>query len=327
MSRRSILLFLSIVLAALTAKSAGKSTVTISLDSAQLLMGNVTTLHVDIVTDSDRPATIIDIPDIITTGVEKHSELPGDTTKVGEGRIEIKKDIVIQSFDSGMYMLPPVKIVSAGGETIASNQVALKVYPVLVDSLANIHPYADVSTVDRKLTDYLPDWVADWGWWILLSILLIAIAVYSWYKWLRPGVRPKARKVEPPHVVAKRELEILYGEHLCDNGREKEYYTRLTEILRVYLDRRFGINAMEMTSSQIIAAVKGNSETSQSQELVKRVLEIADFVKFAKVRPLPSDNTASYDSALKFVEDTKPVPRPEGVDGNPEGEPAVKKNK
>ncbi|MCH5244930.1 MAG: hypothetical protein J1E84_00580 [Muribaculaceae bacterium] len=314
MPRRLLISCLTIVLVSLMGAAAGKTTVSVALDSVHLLMGQVTTLHVDIVTDADHPATLVDIPKELTAGVEKHSETSGDTTKVGDGRIEIKKDIVLQSFDSGLYMLPPVKLVTPGGETIASNQVTLKVYPAMVDSLMNIHPYADVSTIDRKLTDYLPDWMIDWGAWILLILAFVAIAIYAWYKWLRPGKKPRKHKIEPPYDVAKRELEILHNERLCDTGREREYYTRLTEILRVYLDRRFGINAMEMTSSQIIDAVKRNAETSASQDLIRRVLEIADFVKFAKVRPLPSDNAASFDSAVKFVEDTKPVAQPQAND-------------
>ncbi|MCH5347107.1 MAG: cell wall anchor protein [Muribaculaceae bacterium] len=308
---RNLFLSITLMLASIAGVAAGRSTVTVAIDSVHIIMGGVTTMHVNIVTDGQTPATLVDIPDVFVDGVELHSQTAGDTVSLGSGRIEIKKDLVLQSFDSGLYVIPPVKIVAPTGETIASNTVTLKVYPVNVDSLVNIHPYADVSTVDRKLLDYVPDWVIDWGIWILLVLAVIAIGIYIWYKWLRRGKVPKPKKVEPPYNVAIRELGVLREEHLCEMGREKEYYTRLTEILRVYLDRRFGINAMEMTSSQIIDAIRSNSETSPSQDLVKRVLEIADFVKFAKVRPLPADNTAAFESALQFVEDTKPVERPE----------------
>ncbi len=103
-------------------------------------------------------------------------------------------------------------------------------------------------------------------------------------------------------------LETLRTENLCDKGQEKEYYTRLTDILRSYLDTRFGINAMEMTSSQIVKSLRNNEETRMPEKYMSRVLEIADFVKFAKARPLPEDNAASFRSAPQFVEDTKPLP-------------------
>ena len=90
----------------------------------------------------------------------------------------------------------------------------------------------------------------------------------------------------------------------------QEFYTRLTEILRTYLDKRFGINAMEMTSSQIMQHVERHDLTRPSSALMKQILEMADFVKFAKVRPLPDDNVKSFNMATRFVEDTKPAPEP-----------------
>ncbi|MDE6812556.1 MAG: hypothetical protein K2J28_01800, partial [Duncaniella sp.] len=92
-------------------------------------------------------------------------------------------------------------------------------------------------------------------------------------------------------------------------------------ILRVYLQGRFGINAMEMTSTQIRQILDSNEETRLSKENMERVLETADFVKFAKVRPLPDDNVRSFNSAMQFVEDTKPKPEPELTSGeeNPTG--------
>ena len=96
-------------------------------------------------------------------------------------------------------------------------------------------------------------------------------------------------------------------------------FTELTDILRTYLYRRFGINAMEMTSRQILAAISADKETKDKKPLVRQILDMADFVKFAKVRPLPADNIQSYENAVKFVEDTKPVPVEEAKEGNETG--------
>lgn len=112
---------------------------------------------------------------------------------------------------------------------------------------------------------------------------------------------------EPPYDVAIAKLSRLREEQLCEQGLQKEYYTRLTDILREYLDRRFGINAMEMTSTQIRQALNSSKGEIMSKELVEQVLEIADFVKFAKAQPLGDDNIKAYEAARKFVEDTKPA--------------------
>ena len=115
----------------------------------------------------------------------------------------------------------------------------------------------------------------------------------------------------PPYEKALQELNQLRSEKLCEQGRERDFYTRLTDILRIYLQGRFGINAMEMTSTQIRNTLQSNEETRLSKRHMEQVLEIADFVKFAKVRPLPDDNVRAFNSAMQFIEDTKPQPEPE----------------
>ncbi len=95
---------------------------------------------------------------------------------------------------------------------------------------------------------------------------------------------------------------------------EKEYFTLLTDILREYLERRFDINAMEMTTRQIIDSLSSNTEVKEKRNYMREILDVADFVKFAKVRPLPSDNIAAFDNAVKFVEETKPVEKPDADD-------------
>jgi len=88
---------------------------------------------------------------------------------------------------------------------------------------------------------------------------------------------------------------------------ERDYFTQLTDILREYLQGRFGINAMEMTSAQIMDTLKGQKELDAKKDYVEQILRVADFVKFAKMRPLPDDNIEAFTNALRFVEETKPV--------------------
>ena len=98
---------------------------------------------------------------------------------------------------------------------------------------------------------------------------------------------------------------------MWQSGQEKAYYTQLIDILREYIDSRFSINAMEMTTTEILSSLRANKETKLVENNLKTILEIADFVKFAKMRPLPEDNEASMRNAIKFVELT--IPQPEEV--------------
>lgn len=303
----------------INAAMASSPSIKVNLDSAYLLMGKTTPLHVEVVNDVSAKGLILIPKDSVCDKVEILQVLNADTTEVGSGRQEVKLDIILQSFDSGMYRINPIKYVE-GNETILSNQPVLKVLPVSVDTLQTIHDYADVADIDRSFIDYLPDFVVDYGLWILAIIIALGVTAYVIYfvtKKKNPFA-PAPQKPIPPYEKALQELAQLRAEKLCEQGKERDFYTRLTDILRVYLHGRFGINAMEMASTQIRHTLQANEETRLSKKNMEQVLETADFVKFAKVRPLPDDNVKAFNSAMQFIEDTKPQPNPEtesDVDG------------
>ena len=248
---------------------------------------------------------LVDVPE---TGADyfgiEISDLKIDTIDHGNGRIELDYDYTIQAFDPGTVTLPPFRYV-VGNDTVNSDVVTLKVLEVDLDTLTDIHPIESVVSVPTRWYDVIPDW-----WlWIFIGVAVagvIACCVLLFRK--KKGLLSKPVKVTPPYDLAVMRLNDLQAKKLPQSGREKEYYTELTEILRQYLDGRFGINAMEMTSTQIIDTLRHNKETKPGSDLMKQILEIADFVKFAKVRPMPDDNIKAFNSAVKFVEDSKPLP-------------------
>lgn len=304
-----ILLVVGFAFIGINSAIASAPSIKVSLDSAYLLMGKTTPLHVELVNDASTSGQLLIPKDSVCDKVEVLRILDADTSNLGSGRQEIKLDILLQSFDSGMYRLNPIKYVE-GSETISSNQPVLKVLPVSIDTLQTIHDYADVADIDRSFIDYLPDFVVDYGLWILAIIVVLGIAAYVIYfvtKKKTPFAFAQPKPV-PPYEKALQELNQLRSEKLCEQGRERDFYTRLTDILRIYLQGRFGINAMEMTSTQIRNTLQSNEETRLSKRHMEQVLEIADFVKFAKVRPLPDDNVRAFNSAMQFIEDTKPQP-------------------
>lgn len=320
---KSIIISLIIAIAGLAVSdraAAAPVSVKASLDSAYILMGKQTVLNLEIVQDrGTQGAFINNNGDTLTREVEVIRAAKPDTTDLGNNREEIKRELVIQSFDSGLYTIPPFVYV-AGKDTFTSNALALKVIPVPVDSMATIHDYAGVVKPNTRIWDYLPDFIVDY-WWIFLIVLLCAAGIFVWMRYIKgkkaiPLV-PKKKPV-PPYELAMQQLNRLKSEKLCENGHEKEYYTRLTEILRIYLDKRFGINAMEMTSTQIMHHLQSNDDTKTSAPVMKQILEMADFVKFAKVRPLPDDNQKAFNNAVTFVENTKPVEPTEAVNDNPQ---------
>ncbi len=298
-----------------------------SLDSTTLLMGKQTVLHLEILQDGDDIGVIEHQNKnarLLTDNVELIDILRTDTTDLGNNRKQINRDYVIQSFDSGFYSIPPFLYITTT-DTFTSNTLALKVMPVAVDSLKTIHGYAPVETISSKWYDFIPNAVTDnWIWFLVGLIIIIGVVLAIIMKREQKGKILHKEKTISPYELAIKLLNELHEENLCEQGQERAFYTRLTEILREYLYGRFGINAMEMTSTQITAILNSNEETKVPNRYMTQILEVADFVKFAKVRPLPDDNQRTFNFAVQFVEDTKPAPQVEDEVDQPSSDTDVK---
>ncbi len=296
-----------------------RPSVTAAIDSSQITMGYRTAIKVDVVDKAGSPAQLVVDKSVFPSEVEIVDWVDGDTADLGNGMVEIKRALVVQPFDSGVYTIPPFLLVN-GPDTVRSKALTLKVNPVDVSSMSDINPLAPPASFHSKWYDWLPDWITEYWVWYLLGLLVIAGGICGYLiftKKMTVAILPQKKRL-PPDQVALTRLNELKDAQLWEKGQEKEYYTRLIDILREYLQERFGINAMEMTSSQILKALRSNEETRMPQKYMERVVEIADYVKFAKVRPMPDDNVRSWQNALQFVEDTKPTEpaEPEETEGS-----------
>lgn len=290
-----------------------------SLDSTTLVMGGKTTLKIDFTGPMQSNAAIeigeSDNPELeITSEPGKHK-----LNDLGKGRKQLQQEYTVQVFDSGLYVMPKIYCIS-GSDTIIPQSPALKVEPVALDSTnlviengeatgLTVHDYTDISSMMDNFWDFVPDVVQKHWWKVLIGLVIIGLLIFSYFKWFRYGKMPlrPQRKQIPPYVLAVRQLDALREKKLWQKGADKEYYTRLTDILRIYLYGRFGINAMEMTSEQIREAIAQCDMISDEAALVNDVLSEADFVKFAKARPSADVNERTFNDVRQFVEITKPV--------------------
>lgn len=298
---------------------AQQTLIDVKIDSAAILIGEQTKLHLTLTTDKDKQVQVLISADTLMRGVEVLERSKPDTTWIENDRMLVKQDVLITSFDSSLYLLPPVLAID-GRDTILSNQVALKVstVPVNVDKPDEFADIKDVWKPPFVWSDYYP-WIIG----ILAVLLLMALAYYivkriRERKSLIPFAQPEKPKL-PPYEQAIKELDEIKQSKLWQQGKEKEYFTSITDTLRRYLVDRFGINAMEKTSAEILDSVKGIDEIVPAFEKLEQVLKLADFVKFAKFRPLPDENDLSLVNAYFFVNQTKPVEIPTPEEAKDEG--------
>lgn len=309
---------------------AGRTMLSARLDTATMMMGSVNTLRLEVVQDEGVKGEFPLLRNfgergyvtLLNDTIELRSDIKVDTTKVGSGRIQIDYKVPVQVFDSGYYRLPEFVYV-AGRDSVRSSRLLLIVRPVNVKADDPISPLSDPAEPENpSIFDSLPDWLVYYWWVILLALLLCSGGWWAWRRYRKEGTILPSRPEPPAYDVALGRLQRLKARKLWESGQEKEFYTILTDILRDYLDGRFGIKAMEMTSSQIMDTLAADRTLRDPRQMMRQILDMADFVKFAMVRPLPEDNVKAFDNAVAFVEATRPVEKPVGEDeGNEEGAP------
>jgi hypothetical protein len=214
---------------------------------------------------------------------------------------------LVTSFDSGFYNIPSLRFYyrQLPDTTIRFEQTKplfLNVHSLAVDTTQAIKPIKGPIKVPLSFREILP--------WLLLAIgIILAILAILYYLKKRKKAEPvfqlRPRIELPAYQIALNEFEQLRLKKLWQQGKVKEYFTELTDILRVYLERRFSLMAMEMTSDEIMEALYTHKEIERnSYEDLKKILFMADLVKFAKMQPLPQENESTLSDAVSFVKMT-----------------------
>ena len=282
------------------------------MDSTTILIGHQTQIHVEVAANKNQPLQIPVITDTLMTGVEVLAMSKIDTTDLGNNRVQLKYHYLITSFDSALYLLPPFKAIS-GTDTAYSESLALNVSTLQVDTVSK--KFFDIKgVIEPKFVwaDYLTLIIG-----MIWGIGLLALIIFIIYRLVNNKPIIPFKKEEPyvpPHTRAIKELDTVKAQKLWQSGKVKEYHSDITDILRKYIDERFDIPALEMTSGEILDKIKEHSEADTSYDNLKQILIVADFVKFAKYNPLPDENELSLTNAYLFVNNTKkeeePLPQP-----------------
>ncbi|MEG1634324.1 MAG: LPXTG cell wall anchor domain-containing protein [Rikenellaceae bacterium] len=263
-------------------------------------------------------AQVIVLPEITTAATGGKIEVLGDpkidTLKLDGRKIILQAKYKITSFESGNYsfrQFPVLYVDKNITDTLFTDSLRLIVNTYQIDTstykISDIKARLDDPFSLDELEYYIKDIFSSVYTYVgLLVALLIAVAI--WYVRRRRRKNVYVRPSEPPHVTAIRDLELIAGKKLWENGRFKEYYTELTDVLRQYLQGRYGVNAKEMTSQEIFDAVAPLDIKGREIEKLKELLLLSDFVKFAKVVPSQDECRTSYDNVYYFVEETKLMP-------------------
>ena len=279
--------------------------VDIKVDSLQLFIGEQTNLTLDVTLGASQKLQLPALKkgDQLIPNVEVVDIHRPDTNVFDEGkRMEIIQRYTITAWDSSLYYLPPFEV-TVDGKKYKSKSLALKVYTVDVDTL-----HIDKFFPPYPIMDVPFAW-SDWkmivaGSFAVIILLIVCVVLFYHIVNGKPIVRIiRRKKVLPPHKVAINEIERIKADRKWADEDSKEYYTLLTDALRTYIKNRYGFNAMEMTSAEIIERLMQTDQ--QSLDELRQLFLTADLVKFAKYSTMINENDANLVSAIDFINQTK----------------------
>ena len=290
-------------------KADAQVTVDAKIDSLQLMIGEQAKVELEVSLNANQKLQLPLLNDTLVRGVEILEIAKPDTQMLNAGkRMLVKQEYTITSFDSALYYLPPFEVL-VDDMPYRSKALALKVYSVPVDTL-NPDQFFGPKSI-REVSIIWED-ISTIFW---LTLLMVALGGLGYYLFKRfKDNKPIIRKVKvepklPPHTLALKEIERIKGDKSLRIADPKTYYTELTDVLRTYMAERFGFNAMEMTSCEIIDKLLETNDKDSIREL-KYLFETADLVKFAKHSPLMNENDMNLVNAVDFINNTKVEPDP-----------------
>ena len=231
-----------------------------------------------------------------------------DTTIPDKNRpdeVREHQSITITSTDSGFWAIDPFLFVinNDTAKPLATEALLLEVYNVPVDtSEASIRDIKTTLDEPFDWREYLP--YVYWGLGALAVVVIISFIMYKYGKKSTVVVK-EIKPTEPPHITALASLEEIRRKKLWQEGKFKEYHTLISDTLRMYIEGRYGVSAMELTSEEIFTIMNGQVIDLVSKEKLRQILTLADFVKFAKVIPIDVENELSIANAFDFVNGTK----------------------
>lgn len=240
--------------------------------------------------------------DTIVKGLEILEKKPLDSLETEKGWRQFTQEYVATSFDTGVYHIPSFEFTVKGknfDNVVRSKEFYVGVVSFAVDTEKGFFDIMLPIDTPLSFKEILP-----YIYWAIAAAMLILLIVMLWRKFRKKEAVfvKKEKPKDPPHLIALSDLDKIKKDSLWQKGRVKEYYTRVTEVLRVYLEDQFGINALEKITTEIVDDVK--NEPLISDVLTAKLEDIlvrADFVKFAKAEPLPDENHKTITDAYEIV--------------------------
>ena len=274
------------------------------VDTNYIMIGDQIHFRMKVLAEPGARVNFPVLKDTLAKGIEIVSGPVRDSVEERDGRMLIEESYVITSFDTGVYVLPsvPIQVLREDfNNVLRTDPIQLIVNTYVVDLQKGYNDIVMPKSAPWTFGEILP-----YVLWVLLGLAVVALIVWIVRKRKRhEPIFANVKPAIPPYELAIQALEEIKKEKLWQSGKTKEYYTRLTDAIRAYLNGELGISAMEQTSFETLRDLEKNKNvTKEQREKLAMMFETADFVKFAKAEPLPNENESNLNIAYGFVNET-----------------------
>ncbi|MBR2450879.1 MAG: hypothetical protein IKB40_05245 [Paludibacteraceae bacterium] len=283
--------------------------VSAAIDSTTLFIGDQTDLHLRATCEAGEQVQMPVLAEQLVDGIEIVDRTIVDTTTLQDGRVQYNQYLTLTSFQDSLFYIEPLAFVS-GDDTVWSESLMLNV----------VQPF-EMDSTDMAITDIKGIYKAPIWWWGILRWMLLALAIagvgvggYYLITYLRnrfgdaSATDVPTEPLRPAEEVALEKLDTIREQKIWQSGQVKEYHTQLTDVVREYIARRFEVSSTEQTSDETLRAMRGLlSDKKELYEDLRKMLTLADLVKFAKWTTTPDENELSLRSAYAVVKETTPI--------------------
>jgi hypothetical protein len=283
-----------------------------TLDTSKIRIGEQVKLDLYLLYDPNQGVSKIEWPsfgDTITGKIDVISTTPIDTTmpdKNDPSMLQQHQQILISVYDSGYVVVPPFKFV-VNGDTANpgyTEPLMLEVHTVPTDTSAK--KIKDIKDPLGEPFSWM--WYKEYFYWGIAALIFVAaLVLFIHYRNKRLAnriVEPEKPKI-PAHITALATLERIREQQIWKDGKVKEYYSEITDAVRLYIEERYDVLALESTTDELLAIMKSQVIDNVSKEKLQQMLKLADFVKFAKMIPMEQEHNLTLQHAFDFVNGTK----------------------
>ena len=296
--------FLLLCCPAVSFSQQGEISVESKIDKAEVSVGELVLYEVTV-----RHAPEIEVtmppPGINLGGFEIRDYNVLDPVEI-DNIIERKVEYIIAAYDTGIYSIPPTGVLYMANDfvqnVLMTDEVTIRVKSILTGDMEDIIEIKDPLELVRN-----------WNTIILLVAVGLVLTVFGilGFLYYRQKKRGKSlfewkKEPEPPaHEEAIASLDKLRESSLLADGSIKEYYVQLSDIVRLYLQKRYFKPVMEMTTTQSKAALAEENIGEEALPIIELLLDDCDLVKFAKYLPAETVHEEVLQSGYDIVNLTK----------------------